>query len=90
MQKSLNKTFAFSIVPTMFDRRVKAATDAFKLLRETYQDSVWEGVVPVDTKFRDASQAQSPPSVFCPKSRGVFAYAKLLKYLHQLSRKDVN
>lgn len=89
MQKSLNKVFAFSIVPTMYDKRVKAATDAFRVLGETYQENVWRGVIPVDTKFRDASQAQSPPSVFSPKSRGVYAYAKLLSHLQNQSRNNV-
>ncbi|WP_158967819.1 ParA family protein [Paraglaciecola sp. L3A3] len=84
MQKSLAKTFAFSIVPTMYDRRVKAGIDSYRLLGQTYKENVWEGVIPIDTKFRDASQAQSPPSVFCPKSRGVIAYSKLLDYLQSL------
>ncbi|KXI27950.1 ParA family protein [Paraglaciecola hydrolytica] len=81
MQKSLGKEFAFTIVPTMYDRRVNAATEAYKTLKATYGDGVWPGVIPVDTRFRDASQAQSPPSVFCAKSRGVFAYGKLLKFI---------
>lgn len=84
MQKSLNKTFAFTIVPTMYDRRVNAATESYRTLKMTYGDGVWPGVIPVDTRFRDASQAQSPPSLYCAKSRGVFAYAKLLKYVLEL------
>lgn len=84
MQKSLGKQFAFTIVPTMYDRRVNAATEAYKTLKETYGDGVWPGVIPVDTRFRDASQAQSPPSVYSAKSRGVFAYGKLLKYILDL------
>lgn len=87
MQKSLNKIFAFTIVPTMYDRRVNAATESYKNLKATYGDGVWPGVIPVDTRFRDASQAQTPPSVFCAKSRGVFAYAKLLKYIGDLDNK---
>jgi|TARA_R110002167_G_scaffold31464_6_gene103224 chromosome partitioning protein len=87
MQKSLNKIFAFTIVPTMYDRRVNAATESYKNLKATYGDGVWPGVIPVDTRFRDASQAQTPPSVFCAKSRGVFAYAKLLKYILDLDNK---
>jgi chromosome partitioning protein len=87
MQKSLNKIFAFNIVPTMYDRRVNAATESYKNLKATYGDGVWPGVIPVDTRFRDASQAQTPPSVFCAKSRGVFAYAKLLKYILDLDNK---
>ncbi len=89
MQKSLNKVFKYSIVPTMYDKRVKAASDSFRVLLDTYGETVWSGVIPVDTKFRDASQAQSPPSVFCPKSRGVFAYNKLLGHLNLQSKKNV-
>jgi chromosome partitioning protein len=84
MQKSLNQVFAFTIVPTMYDRRVNAATESYRNLKATYGNGVWPGVIPVDTRFRDASQAQTPPSVFCAKSRGVFAYAKLLKYVLDL------
>lgn len=87
MQKSLATVFEFCIVPTMYDKRVKAATDAYRILGDTYKENIWEGVIPVDTKFRDASQAQSPPSEYCPKSRGVFAYTKLLKYLKSLEVK---
>ena len=81
MEKSLGTSFAYTIVPTMYDRRVNAATEAYKTLKATYNQSVWPGVIPVDTRFRDASQAQSPPSQFCPKSRGVFAYSKLLQFI---------
>ena len=87
MQKSLAKTFAYTIVPTMFDKRLNAAAKSYSTLTRTYNDKVWIGLIPVDTRFRDASQAQSPPSVFCPKSRGVFAYAKLLSYLKKLETK---
>ena len=84
MQKSLAKTFAYTIVPTMFDKRLNAAAKSYSTLTRTYNDKVWIGLIPVDTRFRDASQAQSPPSVYCSKSRGVFAYAKLLSYLQKL------
>ena len=60
MQKSLGTLFSYTIVPTMYDRRVNAATEAYKTLKATYNESVWPGVIPVDTRFRDASQAQSP------------------------------
>jgi|TARA_R110002167_G_scaffold175687_1_gene374963 chromosome partitioning protein len=88
MQKSLAKTFAYTIVPTMYDKRVNAATEAYSTLTRTHKESIWVGLIPVDTRFRDASQAQSPPSVYCPKSRGVFAYAKLLSYLQKLETQN--
>ncbi|GAB3029762.1 AAA family ATPase [Bowmanella dokdonensis] len=84
MQKSQPHPYRFTIIPTMFDKRTNAAIEAYRKLRETYGDLVWNGVIPVDTRFRDASQAQSPPPVFCPRSRGVFAYNSLLKYLLSL------
>ena len=55
------------------------------LYKTKYQDRVWSAVIPVDTKFRDASLAQTPPSEFASASRGVFAYNTLLTYLLQLA-----
>jgi chromosome partitioning protein len=81
MSKSQHRDFDHLIVPTMFDKRVNAAADAYKELMADYPGRVWSGVIPVDTRFRDASQAQTPPSVYCPKSRGVFAYQSLLNTL---------
>jgi chromosome partitioning protein len=42
---------------------------------------VWPAVVPVDTRFRDASKTGQVPSVFDTKARGVQAYDALLRYL---------
>ncbi|RDV25090.1 ParA family protein [Alteromonas aestuariivivens] len=83
MGRSLNKQFDTLIVPTMFDRRIKAAIEALATLQKDYGDAVWQEVIPVDTRFRDASQAQAPVSLIYPRTRGVYAYAKLLKELEQ-------
>ena len=84
MEKSQNTKFNHTILPTMYDKRTNAALDAYKKLRATYGASVWSSVIPVDTRFREASQAQTPPSMFCPKSRGVFAYNSLLSYVESM------
>ncbi|OFC68912.1 ParA family protein [Alteromonas confluentis] len=81
MGRSLRKEFDTLIVPTMFDRRTNAAIQAHQKLQDDYGSKVWSDVIPVDTRFRDASQAQSPASVVYPRSRGVFAYTKLLDEL---------
>ncbi len=86
MAKTQKREFQHLIIPTMYDKRVNAAADAYKVLCEDYKGQVWSGVIPVDTRFRDASQRQSPPSVFCPKARGVFAYQTLLKQLQTTIR----
>lgn len=83
MGRSLRKEFDTLIVPTMFDRRTNAAIQAHQKLQENYGSKVWDGVIPVDTRFRDASQAQSPASVVYPRARGVYAYTKLLDELEQ-------
>ncbi|WP_158770725.1 ParA family protein [Paraglaciecola sp. L1A13] len=84
MQQSLRKKFSYTIVPTMFDKRVKAAIGAYHTLRETHGDSVWQGLIPIDTKFRDASANHSLPSIHAPKARGVLAYTSLLRHLRLL------
>lgn len=81
MQTSQAKSYQYTIIPTMYDKRTKASLAAFKTLQQTYQEKVWPGVVPVDTKFRDASLAQQVPVQYCPRSRGVYAYRALLDYL---------
>ncbi len=83
MGRSLRKEFDTLIVPTMFDRRTNAAIQAHQKLQEDYGSKVWDGVIPVDTRFRDASQAQSPASLVYPRARGVYAYTKLLDELEQ-------
>ncbi|GFD72834.1 MULTISPECIES: ParA family protein [Alteromonas] len=83
MGRSLNKTFDTVIIPTMFDKRTNAALASRKKLLSDYGERVWEGVIPVDTHFRDASLVQLPISSAYPKTRGVSAYAKLLAVLEK-------
>ncbi len=70
-----------TIVPTMFDKRTKAARDSMLSLRTQYQGLVWDSFIPVDTKVREASLAGTPLSLFVKKSKAVDAYAELLEVL---------
>lgn len=81
MQSSQAKDYQYTIIPTMYDKRTNASLEAYKTLQNTYKDKVWAGVIPVDTKFRNASLAQKVPTEYSPRSRGVFAYKALLDYL---------
>ncbi|MCJ8319585.1 MAG: ParA family protein [Colwellia sp.] len=81
MQGEQESPFHYTIVPTMFDKRTKASLLTYKKLKETYQDKVWPGVIPIDTNFRNASSAQKVPSDYARSSRGVYAYISLLDYL---------
>jgi len=71
----------YLIVPTMFDRRTRAALESLRQLRETYGDEVWEAVIPVDTKFREASKKGLPLPMMLPSARGSQAYEALLRTL---------
>ncbi|MBW8190782.1 ParA family protein [Neiella marina] len=78
MKSSPSQNINYMIVPTMFDKRTKAANQAMVSLAEQYGNAVWRDVIPVDTRFRDASLEHLPPSMFAGHSRGVVAYRALL------------
>lgn len=79
--RSLKKDLQYLIVPTMFDRRTQASVTALRHLRNNFAEQIWPGMVPVDTRFRDASREGITPSQFAGDSRGVQAYRALLKLL---------
>ena len=81
LARSTQKALPYLIIPTMFDRRTAAAVSSLHTLRHQYEGLIWPGIIPVDTRFRDASRAGKLPSQFDPASRGVEAYRSLLKIL---------
>jgi len=88
MQTEQEKPFNYTIVPTMFDKRTKASLLTYRKLQDLYSDKVWPGVVPVDTNFRNASEASKVPSDYAASSRGVFAYKRLLEFLQETQVKS--
>lgn len=78
MGRSKKINYSYTIVPTMYDKRTRAASAALKQLNEDYHQELWQEVIPVDTKFRDASLSHLPASHYAPSSRGVKAYNRLL------------
>ena len=81
VEKSLGQKKPYMIIPTMYDQRTRASIDALKQMREKYQYHVWGSVIPIDTRFRDASKAAVPLSQLAPKTRGSVAYRELLDFL---------
>ncbi|MBY6186857.1 ParA family protein [Marinobacter hydrocarbonoclasticus] len=69
------------IVPTMFDRRTRASLLALSELVRTHPNHLWHSVIPVDTRFRDASLAHLPAPQYAGDCRGVKAYNDLLDEL---------
>lgn len=76
--RSQKNPLSYTIVPTLFDRRTQASIKSLNLLRDTYPHQLWRFAIPVDTKFRDASQAGSVPSAVDANTHGVRAYRRLL------------
>ena len=82
MGRSKKTRYSYTVVPTMYDKRTKASPIALSYMQEKYNKNLWpDNVIPVDTKFRDASLAHLPASHYSPSSRGVKAYNLLLNYL---------
>lgn len=81
MGRSKKTRYSYTIVPTMYDRRTKASPAALQLLNQQYPQCLWRDVIPVDTKFRDASLAHLPVSHYASGCRGVKAYERLLDFL---------
>jgi chromosome partitioning protein len=78
MKSSLSSDLVSVIVPTLFDRRVKACLSAYAKMREIYKEQLWRGYIPIDTKFRDASELGLPINRVAANSKGSFAYDKLV------------
>lgn len=72
-----------TIVATMFDRRTRAAVQGLALLHDRYSNEMWEGQIPIDTLFREASRAGMPLPLMAPSSRGSRAYENLFEMLIQ-------
>jgi chromosome partitioning protein len=71
----------YVVVPTMFDRRTRASMDSLQHLQQEFHHNLWQGCIPVDTKFREASGLGKPISYLFPATHGVKAYRILLKFL---------
>ncbi|MBY5990755.1 ParA family protein [Ferrimonas balearica] len=79
----------YVIVPTMFDRRTKASLLALSELVRSHPARLWHSVIPVDTRFRDASLAHLPAPQYAGDCRGVKAYNDLLDELMSREGADV-
>ncbi len=82
INQSRKKSLPYIIVPTMFDRRTRASVKTLRVLRDHFTKNLWNKVIPIDTLFREASQAGQPLSFMEPKAKGVVAFQALLKSIN--------
>ena len=81
VNRARKRKLEYSLIPTFYDRRTQASVNCLRELHREYPEQIADAVVPVDTKFRNASVQGLVPSRLDAGSRGVAAYAKLLRSL---------
>ncbi len=84
IRHSRGRDLGLTIVPTMHDRRTRAAQDTLASLRARADLALWDEVIPIDTQFREASRLGLPLTVWQPRAKGSQAYARLLERLLEL------
>jgi chromosome partitioning protein len=87
--RARSQPLEYLILPTMFDRRTRAAIESLRQLRETYAEHIWDAVIPVDTQFREASRQAKPICQIAAASRGAKSYRRLLNQLLDLHDEPV-
>ena len=78
MLEHSGRVIPYQILPTMFDQRTNASSRALQVIESTYAEHFDGQLIPVDTKFREASRLGVPPSFLFAGSHGVVAYRDLV------------
>lgn len=78
VERSRRRPLARQILPTLHDKRTRSGLQSLETLRERHGANVWPGVVPVDTRLRDAAALTAAAPVH---SRGTDAYAHAVSWL---------
>ncbi|MBE5316119.1 MAG: ParA family protein [Xanthomonadales bacterium] len=81
VQRSRRAPVPVRIVPTLFDKRTRAAVDSLGELRNRHGEAVWDEEIPVDTRLREASRQALTPSSLGASARGASAYMRLTDWL---------
>lgn len=89
INNSVDKNLEYIIVPTMFDRRTRVSDTSLDIMRKKFGERLWRYVIPVDTKFREASKEGVSIAEYAGKSRGARAYSQLLNDLLAGDRRNV-
>jgi chromosome partitioning protein len=80
VSRSRGRPLPISILPTLYDRRTRIATDTLNEMRTRFEAHVWDNAVPVDTRLRDIHHLLGPDGQDS-QARGLPAYARALDWL---------
>ncbi len=79
--RTLNKVLPVPIryraLPTMYDKRARACTKVLELMRNKMNTAMFDTVIGVDTRFREASALGTSIYQIAPDCRGALAYNAL-------------
>lgn len=84
LNKVLEKPIRYKALPTLYDRRAKACKKILELIQAKMKDSVFNTVIGLDTRFREASALGCSIYNVDPKSQGARAYEALAKEVVKL------
>jgi chromosome partitioning protein len=81
LSRSRGAPLPYIAVPTMFDRRTRAAIETLNGLRARRDLVLWDDVIPVDTQLREASRCHQLLPLWQPQARASQAYTRLTERL---------
>ncbi|MDR3176428.1 MAG: ParA family protein [Desulfovibrio sp.] len=79
LNKVLPQPVCYRILPTLYDRRARACARVLELLALKMRDSMFNTVIGMDTRFREASAQGRVIYEIAPESRGAREYEELAK-----------
>jgi chromosome partitioning protein len=79
LNRVLPKPIEYRTLATMFDRRAGACRRVLNLLRRKMGENMFESIIDMDTKFREASGGGLVIYDVAPNSRGALEYTQLAK-----------
>ena len=77
LNKVLPRPVRYMALPTMYDRRARACTRVLELLQEKMGSAVFNTIIGIDTRLREASAQGCVIYDLYPQSRGAMAYTAL-------------
>ena len=87
LNKVLPKPIDYRALATMYDKRARACMRVLELTRQKMGDRMFDTVIGVDTRFRDASALGKVIYELEPRCRGARAYADLAQELLEYDAK---
>lgn len=79
LNKALPEPIRYRTLPTMYDKRAKACNRVLTLLVGKMRTSMFDTIIPLDTRFREASALGQVIFDIDPACRGAVAYESLAK-----------